>query len=65
MKKFEYKIIIFDCILDSLKDVQTAMDTYGNLGWELVTITQRQDGGRNEKYFFKKEIIESMYAGPM
>ncbi len=64
MKKFEYKIIIFDCILDSLKDVQTAMDTYGNLGWELVTITKRQ-GGRNEKYFFKKEIIESMYTGPM
>ncbi len=64
MKKFEYKIIIFDCILDSLKDVQTAMDTYGNLGWELVTITKRQDG-RNEKYFFKKEIIESMYTGPM
>lgn len=57
MKKFEYKVEMFDCL------VEQKLNKFGQEGWELVALFSPGDGYTH--CFFKREIIISSWpTGP-
>jgi len=51
MKQFEYKVVSID---DFDIKYRKALQTYGNEGWELVTVLPEYS--TSKLYYFKKEV---------
>jgi len=60
MARIEYKKLVVE-----IKDVEDALNQWGNNGWELVSETQVQADGVEKSYLLLKRVFPTEGAIPM